>query len=412
MADILTTSISLIREIADLLELEKRFPGQRLAERLCLPDRVVTFRAGLQRDDGTIDIFQGYRVQHSDILGPYKGGIRFHPSVDLNEVKALALWMSLKTALVDVPFGGAKGGIAVDPTTLSRAELERLVRKYTNRLLNDIGPSTDIPAPDMGTSAREMAWIYDEYRKHNAVARGVVTGKPLEIGGSQGRLEATGRGVVYTMLAAVRQLGLSDVRVAIQGFGNVGSFAALELSERKIRVVAVSDVRGGVYDPSGLDIPALARRYAATGSVVGFPGAQPLDDIITADCDVLLPCAMAHVITAANADRVRARLVVEGANGPTDPEADRMLGQRGVFVVPDILANAGGVIVSYFEWVQNREGFYWKLQDVNAQLYEKLETAYRRVAALAAERRLSMRQAAYCLAMEKMATGMAIRGVQ
>ncbi|MCK6487777.1 MAG: Glu/Leu/Phe/Val dehydrogenase [Planctomycetes bacterium] len=404
--------LALVRATADLLALDRRHPGQRLVERLAIPDKVVSFRASLQRDDGSVSVLLCHRVQHCDTLGPYKGGIRLHPSVDLDEVKALALAMTLKTALVEIPFGGAKGGIAVDPASLSRAELERLVRKYTSRLVNDIGPNSDIPAPDMGTGAREMAWIYDEYRKYNPVARAVVTGKPVGIGGSLGRTEATGRGVVCALLAAARRRGLSGYTVAIQGFGNVGAHAALDLAARGIRVVAVGDVAGAVHDPRGLDIPALVRHRDSTGAVAGFPGAEAIADPLTAPCDVLLPCALGGVITAANAEAIRASLVVEGANGPTTAEADAVLERRGVTVVPDILANAGGVVVSYFEWVQNREGFYWEEDEVNARMVRKLDKAFVQVAGMAEARGLSLRRAAYCLALERISQGMVARGAQ
>ncbi len=412
MATVFENAIGLIREVSDMLELDKRYPGQRLVERLTVPDKIVMFRSTLQKDDGSMAVYHCYRVQHCDVLGPYKGGIRFHPDVDLEEVKALALWMTLKTALVNIPFGGAKGGFSVNPSALSRTELERLVRKYTSRLVGDIGPSTDIPAPDVGTSAREMAWIYDEYRKYHDVARAVVTGKPIEIGGSLGRKEATGRGVVCTMLAATKQLGMKNVTVAVQGFGNVGSHAALDLAQRGIKVVAVSDVTGSIHNPKGLDVSALVKHCAKTGGIRGFKGAKAIDDVLTVPCDVLLPCALENVITAKNAAKIKARLIVEGANGPTTPEADRILDKRGVFVVPDILANAGGVIVSYFEWVQNREGFYWEEEDVNQRLFRKLEKAYALVAAMAKERKVTMRQAAYCIALEKITRGMTARGVQ
>jgi glutamate dehydrogenase (NAD(P)+) len=412
MTDTLHKATALVCEVAEMLGLEQRHPGQRLVERLTTPDRVITFRMAVQRDDHSVEVFHGYRVQHLDILGPYKGGIRLHPAVDLDDVKALALWMTLKTALVGIPFGGAKGGIAVDPASLSVQELERLMRKYTTRLAEDIGPNSDIPAPDMGSGAREMAWIYDEYRKGHAVARPVVTGKPIELGGSAGRREATGHGVVCILQAALRQLGLTAPTIAVQGFGNVGGQAARELAELGYKVVAVADARGAVGDPRGLDIPALCAHQERTGWVSGFPGAEPVADVLAVPCDVLLPCAMEHVITAANAHLIRARLIVEGANGPCEPEADRILAERGVLVVPDVLANAGGVIVSYFEWVQNREGLYWSLADVNARLAERLEDAYQRVAALAAKRSISMRKAAYCMAIEKIATGMVMRGVQ
>ena len=412
MANVFDDAISRIREVADILDLPKRYPGLHLVERLAIPDKMIMFRGGLQRDDGSIDVYLCYRVQHCDTLGPYKGGIRFHPTVDLDEIKALAMWMTLKTALVDIPFGGAKGGISVDPATLKKPELERLVRKYTSRLATDIGPSVDIPAPDVGTSAREMAWIYDEYRKHFPVARATVTGKPIEIGGSLGRTESTGRGVVCTMAAAAEQLGMKDLTVAIQGFGKVGSHAALELAERGIRVVAVSDVTGAVHNENGIDINALIEHHRQTKGVKGFSGADPIDDLITVPCDALLPCALSNAITRKNAEGVKARIVVEGANGPTTPTADLILAKRGIFVVPDILANAGGVIVSYYEWVQNREGFYWEEEEVNTRLYRRLEKAYKRVAEMAEQRKITMRQAAYCLALEKITQGMVARGVQ
>ncbi|MBI3987010.1 MAG: Glu/Leu/Phe/Val dehydrogenase, partial [Lentisphaerae bacterium] len=343
MSTVFEDAISLVEKTSDFLGLEKRFKGMEVLERLKIPDKVIVFRATLQLDNGPLKVFQCYRIQHSDVLGPYKGGIRFHPEVDLEEVKALALWMTLKTALVGIPYGGAKGGISVDPKTLTVSELERLVRKYTHRLVNDIGPNIDIPAPDMGTGAREMAWIYDEYRKHRDVARGVVTGKPIDLGGSLGRKEATGRGVVCMMLEAVRDLGLMNYSVAVQGFGNVGSHAALDCHARGIKVVAVSDVAGGVANPDGLDVPALIRHRDTTGGLDGFPGGKPLEDLITCPCDVLLPCARESTITAANAGAVKAKLIVEGANGPTSLEADAILAKKGVLVVPDILANAGGV---------------------------------------------------------------------
>jgi len=384
-----------------------------IIERIRIPDKVIMFRATVQLDSGPLKVFNCYRIQHSDVLGPYKGGIRFHPEVDLDEVKALALWMSLKTALVDIPYGGAKGGITVDPKTLALTELERLVRKYTSRLVNDIGPNIDIPAPDMGTSAREMAWIYDEYRKYRDVARGVVTGKPIALGGSLGRKEATGRGVVCAMLEAINELGLKNYSVAVQGFGNVGSHAALDLHQRGIKVVAVSDVAASVHNPQGLDIPAMIRHRDATGGIAGFAGGKELkDDIVGYPCDIFLPCAKENMITAENAGQLKARLVVEGANGPTTPEADKILEERKVLVVPDILANAGGVIVSYFEWVQNREGFYWDEEEVNSRLFNRLRKAYSRTREMSVQKKVTMRQAAYCIALEKIARSMIDRGVQ
>ncbi|MFA7160593.1 MAG: Glu/Leu/Phe/Val dehydrogenase [Kiritimatiellia bacterium] len=411
--NVFESAIGLVEKTADILNFEKRFHGMEIIERLRIPDKVIMFRATVQLDSGPMKVFNCYRIQHSDVLGPYKGGIRFHPEVDLDEVKALALWMSLKTALVDIPYGGAKGGITVDPKSLTVTELERLVRKYTSRLVNDIGPNIDIPAPDMGTSAREMAWIYDEYRKYRDVARGVVTGKPVPLGGSLGRKEATGRGVVCTMLEAVKEMGLKNYSAAVQGFGNVGSHAALDLFERGIKVVAVEDITGSVHNPQGLDIPAMIKHRDQTGGIQGFAGAQALtEDIVGYPCDVFLPCAKENMITAANAINIKARLVVEGANGPTTPAADKVLGDRKVLVVPDILANAGGVIVSYFEWVQNREGFYWDEEEVNNRLFARLRKAYARTREFAVQKKVSMRQAAYCLALEKIVRTMIDRGVQ
>jgi len=413
MANVLENAISLVEKTGDILNFKKRFQGQEIIERLRIPDKVIMFRATIQLDRGGLKVFNCYRIQHSDVLGCYKGGIRFHPDVDLDEVKALALWMSLKTSLVGIPYGGAKGGITVDPKTLSITELERLVRKYTSRLVNDIGPNIDIPAPDMGTSAREMAWIYDEYRKYRDVARGVVTGKPIALGGSQGRKEATGRGVVCTMLEAVKDVGLKNYTVGVQGFGNVGAHAALDCFERGLKVVAIQDITGGVCNPEGLNVRELVKHRDQTGRIEGFPGGNPLaDNIVSYPCDVFLPCAKENTITEENAASVKAKLIVEGANGPTTPEADKILDSRKVVVVPDILANAGGVIVSYFEWVQNREGFYWEEEDVNTRLFNRLRKAYANVKEMVGAKKVSLRQAAYCIALEKIVQGMISRGVQ
>ena len=405
-------AMTLVEGTAKHLKLSEKYPKHKIVQRLRIPDKIIMFRSTLQKDNGEMEVYSSYRVQHSDILGPYKGGTRFNKQVDLDEVKALALWMTLKTALANVPFGGAKGGIAVDPSKLTATELERLVRKYTSRLVTDIGPSVDIPAPDMGTGAREMAWIYDEYRKYREVAKGVVTGKPIEIGGSLGRLAATGKGVVCTMLEAVRELGLKDYRVAVQGFGNVGSFAALDLFNRGVAVVAVGDVTGNIYNPDGLDIEALITYCKKKGGVKDFSGSTPLKNIISCDCDVLLPCAMENVIRGRNARFVKAKLIVEGANGPTTPKADTILQERGVTVVPDIMANAGGVIVSYYEWVQNREGFYWEEADVEERLFKRQIKTYTRVSKYAREKGVSLRMAAYALALEKIAKAMVARGIQ
>ncbi len=412
MEILLNNALNLVRKTAQTLDLEKRFPGQALLQRLEVPDKIVSFRASIQRDNGSILVFTGYRVQHNDTLGIYKGGIRFNPDVNLDMVKALALLMTLKTAVVNIPYGGAKGGVAVDPAALSITELERLVRKYTHRLVSDIGPNIDVPAPDMGTGEREMAWIYDEYRKHRDIARGVVTGKPIDLGGSLGRKQATGRGVVCVMLDAAHDMGLRDYTVAIQGFGKVGSHAAGMLHEKGIPLVAAGDITGNIANPRGLDIPALIEHVRQTGGVSGFAGATPIENVLTAPCDVLLPCALENVLDDHNAADVRARLIVEGANGPTTPEADAVFKAAGVTVVPDILANAGGVIVSYFEWVQNREGFYWDEADVNTRLFERMHKAYARVSAFAQEHKLSLRDASYCMAVEKISRAMLARGVQ
>ena len=412
MSTVFENAVKLVRETSQILDVDRSYPGKQLVERFIVPDKVIMFRATLQKDDGTMQCYLCYRVQHCDMLGPYKGGIRFHPQVDLDEVKALSLWMTLKTALVEIPFGGAKGGISVDPASLSVSELERLVRKYTHRLVNDISPNIDIPAPDMGTSSREMAWIYDEYRKHREVARAVVTGKPVEIGGSLGRKEATGRGVVCAMMEAVKDLQLKDFTVSVQGFGNVGSHAALDCEARGIKVVAIGDVAGNLYSAKGINVSALVKYREQTGGIKGFPGAEAVADVITCPCDVLLPCAIENAIRADNAERIQAKLIVEGANGPTTPEADAILKRKGVLVVPDILANAGGVIVSYFEWVQNREGFYWEEEEVNQRLFQRLQKAYRRVRDFAAEKKVTQRQAAYCLALDKVFRATVARGVQ
>ena len=405
-------AMTLVERTATHLGLSEKYPKHKIVERLRIPNKIIMFCSPLQKDDGEMEVYSSFRVQHSDVLGPYKGGTRFNKNVDLDEVKALALWMTLKTALVNIPFGGAKGGIAVDPRKLSVTELERLVRKYTSKLISDIGPSVDIPAPDMGTGAREMAWIYDEYRKHREVAKGVVTGKPVEIGGSLGRLAATGKGVVCTMLEAVREMGLKNYTVAVQGFGNVGCHAALDLWKRGVRVVAVGDVTGNIHNPDGFNIEELMAYCKKKNGVKGFPGSSPLKSIISCDCDVLLPCAMENVIRGRNARHIKAKLIVEGANGPTTPRADSILEDRGVRVVPDILANAGGVIVSYYEWVQNREGFYWTEEDVEERLFSLLRKTYLRVSEYSIENKVSLRTSAYALALDKIAKAMAARGVQ
>lgn len=399
------------------LGLERKYPGLSVLERLTTPDKCITYRLSLQMDDGTIKAFPAYRVQFNDDLGPYKGGLRFHPQVTLDEVTALAFWMYVKTAVVNIPFGGAKGGIAVDYPALSLAEKERLTKKFAIMLASDVGPDTDIPAPDVNTGAREMAWMLHAWRmSSHHYDRGMVTGKPIELGGSQGRAEATGRGVVITLAEAAGDLGidLQNATAAVQGFGNVGRNAALELVRRGCRVIAVSDVAGAVYNPGGLDIDALAAHSRATGSVAGFPGGTPVDHraVLCAKCDFLVPAALEECITADIARDLQARMVVEGANGPTTMEADQILQARGIQVVPDVLANAGGVTVSYFEWVQNRQEYYWTHEEVIQRLTSRMLDAYRRTAERARDRRCSLRQAAYESAIERVAQITVERGAQ
>ena len=402
----------LVAEIGGVMEFDRRYPGRNFISRFLIPDRMILFRACVQMDDGSIRPFDCYRVQHNRALGPYKGGIRYHPRVDLDEVKALALWMSLKTSLAGLPYGGAKGGVTVSPETLSPAERERLTRKYALGLKNDIGPDLDIPAPDVNTGEREMAWIVDEFRKSHADAAPAVTGKPLILGGSLGRAAATGNGVVFAMLEAMEDLKLKTPRVAVQGSGNVGSKAILACAKRGIPVVACEDVTGAVQNPDGLDPQALVAHVAATGGVKGFGGGRKLDDFLGVDCDILLPCALEGAITKDSAPRVKARLVVEGANGPTTLDADRIFLDKGVTVVPDILANAGGVVVSYFEWVQNRTGLAWEESEVNDRLLQRVTRAYADVRTCAGEKKLPLRKAAYCLALDRIAQASAAIGAQ
>ncbi|WP_130651253.1 Glu/Leu/Phe/Val family dehydrogenase [Egicoccus halophilus] len=387
--------------------------------------RELRVQIAVRCESGSRNVFYGYRVQHNAARGPYKGGIRFHPDADLEEVRALASLMTWKTALVDVPFGGAKGGVQVDPIKLSTVDLERITRRYTEQIGHIIGPTRDIPAPDMNTNAQTMSWILDQYGRRYGHTLGIVTGKPVVLGGSLGREQATGRGTVVVLDEAVRDLGLgvpSEVSVAIQGFGNVGSWAAVTAAERGYRVVAVSDVGGGIHAPGGLDIEAVRVHLAEHGTVADLPGTEPIsnDELLELDVDVLIPAALGEVVTHDNADRIRARIVVEGANHPVTPAADEMLAERGVVVVPDILANAGGVTVSYFEWVQNSQDLRWELEDVNRRLDTKLQTAYQQCRRFQAERageakawggdRLTLREAAFALAVERVAEAATLRG--
>ncbi len=370
----------------------------------------------VQMDDGSTQVFTGYRVTHNIARGPSKGGIRYHPDVTLDEVKALAMWMTWKCALSGIPFGGAKGGVICDPKVLSRRELERMTRRYTSEIINDIGPERDIPAPDVGTDARVMAWIFDTYsmNKGHSVL-GVVTGKPLTVGGSLGREEATARGALYCIREAVRKLDLrlAGLRVAVQGFGNVGSFLSRFLAQEGARVIAISDSRGGLYNAEGIDIEAAWAHKHETGSLGGLRGAEPIsnDDLLLLDCDLLAPCALEQVITAGNADKIKARIICEGANGPVTPAADEILDERGVLVLPDILANAGGVIVSYFEWVQGLQEYFWKETEVNAKLNDIITRAFQQTWNAYEQRNTSMRLAAYGLAVQRVSEATVTRGI-
>jgi len=370
----------------------------------------------VQMDDGSVRAFQGYRVVHNMTRGPAKGGIRYHPAVTQDEVKALAMWMTWKCALMGLPFGGAKGGIICDPKLLSLGEKERLTRRYTSEIINEIGPEKDIPAPDVGTDAQVMAWIFDTYSMnvgHSVL--GVVTGKPLSIGGSVGRDGATARGSLYCIRTALQKQGgrLHDTRVAIQGFGNVGSNLARLLADEGVRVIAVSDSGGGIHNPYGLDVPAAIAYKAEHGVLQGFPGADAItnEELIEIDCDVLTPCALEQVITVENASRVRAKIICEGANGPTTPAADQILEDRGILVLPDVLANAGGVVVSYFEWVQGLQEYFWKEYEVNAKLNDIVVRAFEETWSTRERLATSMRMAAYGIAVQRVAEATTIRGL-
>ncbi len=384
---------------------------------LSRPARVHITSVPVAMDDGSLQVFEGYRVIHNEVLGPSKGGIRFAPDVNLDEVKALAAWMTWKCAVVGVPFGGAKGGIRCNPSEMSPGELERLSRRYTANLLDVFGPDKDIPAPDMNTNEQIMAWVLDTYSMHvRRTETAVVTGKPLMLGGSLGRKEATGRGVMTTTLAAMERLGMrpADSTVAVQGFGNVGSIAAQLLHEQGCTIVAVSDVSGGYHNPDGIDVNAAMAYAAEHGrSLAGFDGAEEItnEELLELDVDVLAPCAKENQITEHNAGRVKAKIIAEGANGPTTTDADKILQENGVLVIPDILANAGGVTVSYFEWVQNRHGYFWSLERVNRRLDRMMREAFDAVFDAGEKHEVALRIAAYILAIEKVAGALKLRGI-
>jgi glutamate dehydrogenase (NAD(P)+) len=387
-----------------------------LANMLRLPSKEIILHIPVQMDSGELEIFTGYRVQHSIARGPGKGGIRYAPDVTLDEIRALAAEMTWKCAVVNIPFGGAKGGVVCDPKQLSLGELERITRRYTAELLDYLGPERDVPAPDINTNEQVMAWIMDTYSMHvRHTTTAVVTGKPVELGGSRGRRDATGRGCMVVCDEALKKFKMARdrTRVIVQGFGNVGSEAARHLYQEEYRVVGVAEVDGGVYDASGLDVISLMEYRQEHKTLVGFPGAETVDsrDLLLYDCDILLPAAKENQITSENAGKLKCRILCEGANGPTTPEADEILDQRGIFVIPDILANAGGVTVSYFEWVQDRQGYFWTLNEVRQRLDEIMRFGFYDVMTFAEKHGVRPRIAAYMLAIERVASAVRLRGI-
>jgi glutamate dehydrogenase (NAD(P)+) len=400
-----------LRRVAETFQIE-----QNLVNVLSKCKKAVAVSIPVYMDDGTINVFEGYRVTHNIARGPSKGGIRYHPDVTLDEVKSLAMWMTWKCALVGIPFGGAKGGVICDPKKLSRLELQKMTRRYTSEIINEIGPEKDIPAPDVGTDAAVMAWIFDTYSMnmgHSVL--GVVTGKPLNVGGSLGRREATSRGALYCLREAMRKQGrrIEGTTVAVQGFGNVGRYLAQFLHDEGAKVLAISDSGGGIHNPNGINVPAVIAHKQETGALSGFRDGDAItnEEIVLLECDVLAPCALEQVITSANADRVRAGLIIEGANGPLTPDADEILDERGVTVMPDILANAGGVVVSYFEWVQGLQEYFWKETEVNARLNDIMTRAFNETWQTHEQRGISMRTAAYGIAVNRVAEATLTRGL-
>ncbi len=399
-----------IKEAVDILGID-----YTVYEILKQPQNLLEVSFPVKMDDGSIKVFRGARSQHCDVLGPYKGGLRFHPTVELNETKALSMWMTIKCAVVGVPYGGAKGGVECNPKELSQREMERVSRAFIKKIANFVGPEKDIPAPDVYTNPQVMAWMMDEFSKVRGYNNfGLVTGKPILVGGSKGRSEATGRGCVYVTREAVNELGwnMEDMRVVIQGFGNAGSIAAKLLHDMGATVIATNDSVSGVYSPDGIDPYELHSFKDETGSVKGYPGSEQVtnDELLTLDCDILIPAAMENQITQANAEDIQAKIVAEAANGPTTPDADAILYNNGVVTLPDILANAGGVTVSYFEWVQNLQHFYWTEEEVNNRMEEMMVTAFKNCFRTRQGYGVHMRMAAYLLAIQRLADGMRIRG--
>jgi glutamate dehydrogenase (NAD(P)+) len=417
-------SISSDNEKNPWLAAEARFDEAamrlHLDEGLCKvlrsPAKEITVNIPVQLDDGRLEVFTGYRVQHSIARGPAKGGIRFAPDVTLDEVRALASWMTWKCAVVNIPFGGGKGGVICDPNLLSDAELEKITRRYAAEIIDFIGPERDVPAPDVNTNEKIMAWIMDTYSMHaRHTVTAVVTGKPLSLGGSRGRTEATGHGCMMVTLKALERFGMNpeSCRVVIQGFGNVGGMAARLMAAKGFRIIAIIEYDGAVHNPRGLDVAALADHRKATGSITGFSGGEDMDreEAFFLDCDVLLPAATENVITSANAANLRCKILCEGANGPTTPLADEILADKRVFVIPDILANAGGVTVSYFEWVQDRQGFFWNEQMVNERLEEIMVESFDSVVQYAGTHNVNNRIAAYMLALDRVGVAIKLRGI-
>jgi glutamate dehydrogenase (NAD(P)+) len=402
---------SQLRRIAGLIDVSESMLNVLQECKKCVAVSIPT-----RMDDGSVQVFEGFRVTHNVARGPAKGGIRYHQDVTLEETKALSMWMTWKCALMGLPFGGAKGGVVCNPKQLSDDELQRMTRRYTSEIINLIGPEVDIPAPDVGTGPREMAWIFDTYSMNKGYSvLGVVTGKPLEIGGSLGRIEATARGAAFCIREALRKQGerVEGRRVAIQGFGNVGRNLAVILRDQGAKIIAVSDSTGGIHNPDGIDVDAAVAHKRDHRSFDGFSGADAItnDELLVVDCDVLAPCALEQVITADNAERVKAGIVAEGANGPVTPEADQILEERGVLVLPDVLANAGGVVVSYFEWVQGLQEYFWKESEVNAKLNDIVTRAFAETWREHEERDIGMRQAAYAIAVGRVAEATITRGL-
>ncbi len=417
-SDLYRNSVMQLQEAAETMHLDPN-----IAERLKVPKRALIVSVPIRLDDGSIRCFEGYRVQHNMTLGPGKGGIRFHPEVNLSEVAGLAMLMTFKCSLVGLPLGGAKGGIRVDPTKLSRQEAQALTRRYTSEINMIIGPDKDIPAPDVGTDAQHMAWMMDTYSQERGFAiPGVVTGKPIEIGGSLGRAESTGRGVVYTIQHAARHLKDtgkggpkmdSSTTVAVHGFGKVGAVAANEIYDLGTKVVAVSDVSGGIYSKNGLDIPAVMKYFAKNRTLVGYPEADAMtnEELLACKVDVLIPAAIDGVITEKNVSKINARIIAEGANGPITTDALAELESRGVFIIPDVLCNAGGVIVSYFEWVQGLQNFFWSESEVNAKLAEVMANAFEKVVDIRARYNCGMKTAALIAGVDRLNRAMLLRGL-